>query len=359
MQAKIALTALGLAALAAVVPAQAQSNVTLYGIMDLGYARIDNAASSGSGLNLLRSGNLYTSRIGFRGVEDLGSGLKAKFQLEAGLAADTGATSTPFFNRQSWVSLGSDSFGDVALGRMFPVVADVFLQSLPATHFGNPAAAIDGAAVGAGSSAARFNNMLGGTRVDNTLKYTSPSLAGFKGHGMVSFGEVSGSNSAGRMLSLGGSYNSENLEGALVYHEKQCATAAGCDGATSAKDRIWALGGAYKVSGMRYAAIYTRERNALNVRGADADVLDLIVRIPFASVWSAGAGIQFLNDKTAANQDVRQYNLVLNYLLSKRTQVYALYAHQSVKNGGKAGMYSVTASGGTQNQLSIGLAHSF
>ena len=48
-----------------------------------------------------------------------------------------------------------------------------------------------------------------------------------------------------------------------------------------------------------------------------------------------------------------------NYLLSKRTQLYTLYSHQSVKNGGKAGMYSLTSSDNRQSQLSAGIAHTF
>jgi len=112
------ITAIAMAGLAAcaITPAIAQSNITLYGIIDTGVARIDDAGGSGS--TLLRSGNLLTSRFGFRGTEDLGDGLKAIFNLEAGLNSDTGATSTPFFGRQSWVGLRSASFGDLMAGRV-------------------------------------------------------------------------------------------------------------------------------------------------------------------------------------------------------------------------------------------------
>ena len=95
------------------------------------------------------------------------------------------------------------------------------------------------------------------------------------------------------------------------------------------------------------------------MRGNDADVFTTFARVPLSTQWIVQAGFQYLNDKTALNQDVRQYNLGANYLLSKRTQLYALYSHQSVKNGGKAGMYSVTSSDGKQNQFSAGILHAF
>jgi len=335
--------------------AQTTSSVTLYGIVDGGVARVSNIGGASSWQQ--RSGSLYTSRFGLRGSEDLGGGLKANFNLESGIAADTGTVSGPFFGRQSWVGLSSASLGDVMLGRMLPTINDLFITSLQASYFGNPAAAIDGAATGAGSSAARFNNMLGGTRVDNVLKYQTPSLSGFKLHAMTAFGEVPGSSSAGRMLSLGGSYTNENFETGLVYHERQCGGVGGCT-AGQDKDKIVGLGAAYKNSGARYAILYTRQKNALNVQGADADVISLLARVPY-NAWIFSAGLQFLNDKTALNQDVRQLNLAANYLLSKRTQLYVLYAQQSVKNGGLAGMYSTTSNNGRQNQISTGIVHTF
>lgn len=355
----------------ALTPAFAQSSVTLYGIMDAGLARIDNAVatgpSAGSGSTQLRSGNLYTSRFGFRGSEDLGGGLKANFNLEAGLNADTGATSAPYFNRQSWVGLSSSSFGSITLGRMLPIINDVTIASLQASYFGNPSAAIDGAAVGAGSSAARFNNMIGGTRVNNAIKYQSPSLSGFKVLAMAALDEKAVQQAApsGRILSVAGSYNSGNIEAGLAYHETRCAkfppsTPPGSPScaADDSKDKIFALTAAYKLNGARYAAIYTRQTNALNVRDNDADVLSLLARVP-VNQWVFAVGAQFLNDRTSLNQDARQFNLGVNYLLSKRTQLYALYSHQSVKNGGKAGMYATTSSDGSQNQLSTGIVHTF
>jgi predicted porin len=357
MKKNIARTIAGMAGLA-LAPAFAQSSVALYGLVDLGLSRIDDVG--GRGVTQMRSGNAFSSRWGMRGTEDLGGGLKAVFTLEAGINPTTGAASTPAFNRQSWVGLSSEKWGRITLGRQLPSIADVFISSLNATYLGNHAAAMDGAAIGAGSSLARFNNMMGGTRVDNAIKYQSPSFAGFKAHAMVTVGDVPGSSSAGRMLSLGGSYVSNTLEGGLVYHERRCLEVEGCAPGKS-KNRIVGLGAAYKLNGgngARFGAIYSRQKSALNVQGNDASVLDLLVRVPLGQ-WTVTAGYQFLDDRSSAKQDVRQLNLGATYFLSKRTSLYGLYSHQSVKNGGKAGMYSVTSGDGKQNQLSAGIVHTF
>src|ERR1700712_2596433 len=100
--------------------ASAQSNVTLFGVLDLSADYIKNGSTK---LKTLDSNQLSSNRIGFRGVEDLGNGLSAGFWLEAGMSNDTGAAGgnagapgTTFFNRRSTVSL-MGNFGEVRLGR--------------------------------------------------------------------------------------------------------------------------------------------------------------------------------------------------------------------------------------------------
>lgn len=106
-------------------------------------------------------------------------------------------------------------------------------------------------------------------------------------------------------------------------------------------------------------AVYTRQENALNVQGNDADVFTMYARVPLSPQWIVMGGLQFQNDKSVQNYDVRQVNLGANYVLSKRTWLYALYSHQTVKNGGKAGMYSATSDSDKQNQFSTGVVHTF
>ena len=105
------------ALLCAAGAATAQSNATLYGSVDqyLNYMR----SSSGATIRSLNDGAVLRSRLGFRGTEDLGGGYSAKFQLERGLSADTGAPADAnrAFDRQAWVGLASRTLGELRLGR--------------------------------------------------------------------------------------------------------------------------------------------------------------------------------------------------------------------------------------------------
>jgi predicted porin len=117
---------LALAALSAfATAAQAQSSVSIYGILDVNYSSIDTTEAN----TVQAKDGLATSRLGFRGTEDLGGGLKAEFQLESQLDLGAGTTGSgtfnptgsttataKTFNRESWVGLNSGSYGAVRLG---------------------------------------------------------------------------------------------------------------------------------------------------------------------------------------------------------------------------------------------------
>ena len=83
--------------------ASAQSSVTVYGVMDAAIAHEDTGAPNGS-RNVVNSGNQSSSRLGFKGTEDLGNGLKAMFNIEAGVALDTGAADSALFGRRAVVA---------------------------------------------------------------------------------------------------------------------------------------------------------------------------------------------------------------------------------------------------------------
>src|SRR5579862_6215349 len=97
-------------------PAFAQSSVTLYGVVDDAIAYVNN--QNGHSNVYLRHGNLYSSRFGFRGAEDLGGGLSAIFDLQAGFDPNNGAqgSSGLIFNRQAFVGLQDNQYGTVTFG---------------------------------------------------------------------------------------------------------------------------------------------------------------------------------------------------------------------------------------------------
>jgi len=148
------------------------SSVTIYGVLDqyLNYMH----SSSGASVKALEDGASLRSRLGFRGTEDLGSGLYAKFQLEGGLSADTGtqADATRFFDRQSWVGLGNP-YGEVRVGR----------QNGPIFARGG---SIDYTARTLGSM---VNNFGVPSRFDNDFAYLSPRWSGVQFEGHVALAE--------------------------------------------------------------------------------------------------------------------------------------------------------------------------
>lgn len=120
-----------LAALAcAAASSHAQSNVTIYGIMDSGLKYANHANAAQQSVTRVTSGGQNTSRFGFRSTEDLGGGLKALFNLEGRLFLDTGSSDGVMFKRQANVELRAD-FGRVVPGRSFTTTYDLLLPFDP------------------------------------------------------------------------------------------------------------------------------------------------------------------------------------------------------------------------------------
>ena len=350
--------ALAVAAISAPVLAQnASSSLTIYGIVDAGAMR--NSNNAGQSETRMTSGYLQPSRLGFRGTEDLGGGLRALFTLESGLNLTNGANSSPtiMFNRQAFVGLSSQTLGTLTLGRQYTPVYDHLIGLSGAPTFGFSGSAVDG--LGAhGSTVGRFDNTIGGTRIDSAFKYASPEFSGFRVNAMWQSRPDASSAKTGQLSSVSLAYNAGALSSGLGYIARKCSSiATGCT-ATADDDKLWALGAGYDFGVAKLSGIYTSQKNAKNVKDSDADVLHLMVQVPVGS-WQLAAGYQRLNDKSVRDEDVRQINLSALYYLSKRTSIYGAYAHQKVDNGGKAGMAMTTSSNGKQNIFAMGIRHTF
>jgi predicted porin len=198
---------LALAALTAFAgAASAQSSVTLFGIVDLAARNVKNGPVGS--LKTLSSDGGYSSRLGFRGVEDIGGGLRAGFWLEAGMAADTGAVGGPaggaFFNRRSTVSL-LGNFGELRLGRDY---TPTFWNHTVFDPFGTQGVGsannlIGQATAGSGGNTTSPMGVLQGgvvgptgdprtltfVRTDNSIGYFLPAMGGLYGQVMVAAGE--------------------------------------------------------------------------------------------------------------------------------------------------------------------------
>lgn len=343
-------------ALPAIASSASKSTVTVYGIADAGYVRISNV--KGNSRQGIDSGWLQPSRFGLRGSEDLGSGLHAIFTLESGFNIDNGAntSSTAFFNRQAFVGLSSKNLGSLTLGRQYTLIFDNLVPISGSPAFGFSGGAVDGLAL-PGSSAGRFDNTLGGTRIDNSLKYTSANFSGLQFNAMKGFGEVAGSSSSKQLWAVGAKYKQGPFYAGLSYQIEKCPEQGGCPEFKDDKN-LFALGGSYDFKFGKIAAIFTRENNAKNIKNTDGDTAQVIAQIPVGN-WLLTSGYQVINDKSILNQDVKQYNFsVLNYL-SKSTSIYGVFSSQKVSNGGKASMAMTNSDNHKQNVFAMGIRHTF
>ncbi|HEX2519991.1 MAG TPA: porin, partial [Castellaniella sp.] len=186
---KTLLAAALLAGFATAGVAQAETSVTLYGILDTGYGyqnfknNHDGANDFRSRSSGLRSGFVNGNRWGLKGAEDLGDGLRAIFQLENGFNIGTGSLDGGnMFNRQAFVGLSSDNWGALTLGRQY-------------------SAGVDTATGEEMNGLGDYDKVFGamglstGTRVNNSFKYTTPTFSGFKA--VLLYGTGSSSTAGG------------------------------------------------------------------------------------------------------------------------------------------------------------------
>jgi predicted porin len=188
----------------------AQSSVTLYGIADAGVDFISNVQTSATGNNGRprghssfsiqdgSSGGQLGSRFGLKGVEDLGEGLKAVFTLENGFTMNNGVSTQGgiMFGRQVFMGLSDQHYGTFTFGRQYDLGA-VFVGPLVAgQQWGGYMT----------SHISDLDNLQNTHRINNSIKYVSPSYKGFSIGGLYSFGGVPGSLGGNQLWSIGAGY---------------------------------------------------------------------------------------------------------------------------------------------------------
>jgi len=194
--------------------AHAQSNVTLFGLLDLNVTNTSPGGNVASDsvwtMNDGTLNGLNGSRWGIRASEDLGSGLKASVLLESGLFADTGALAQGgrAFGRQAFIGLGSATAGEVRFGRQYVLSDSVIGQGNP---FGN--ALVNNPTTSVTNMGANLPLWLNGLRADNTIQYQSPSFAGLSAAAQLGLGEGTSDRFHGLRLT----YGNGGLYTGLVY----------------------------------------------------------------------------------------------------------------------------------------------
>ncbi|RJF96336.1 porin [Noviherbaspirillum saxi] len=311
--------------------AAAQTSVSIYGVADMGIVRQDNGGPAGA-VWRLDSGMHSGSRIGFRGVEDLGGGLSALFVLENGhnLDAGTAAQGGLLFGRQAWVGLGS-AVGTVKFGRQI-------------TPIHNALGVIDPMATGLAGDISRIINSYG-VRMNNTVNYTLPKLAGISGELAYGLGEVAGDSSASRQIGLALNYTNGPVVAQFAFHEAENPT-----GTDSARTTL--LGGVYNFTVARLHAAYAVNRGLGTLDTRDAMIG---ASVPFGA-HSFMVSYIHKEDKARADADADQINLAYTYALSKRTNLYTSYSRTS---NDSVVSYLAARPGATDKVINAGIRHRF
>lgn len=398
-----------LAVLAAAGTVSAQSSVTVFGVADIAYTRVESDAATGNvSRNSVTSGANRTSRIGFRGIEDLGGGLKAGFWLEAGVSLDNGSSaSTPIFtgnqiagspvaggtnvaanpavggggqgltfNRRATVSL-IGNFGEVRFGRdsVAALLAQESFDPFDANGvggirqivYGNSNASIPGPARGPT------------VRASNMVEYFLPSdLGGFNGTIAYAFGENASNATTtsgvapAAVFSSSAKNNGEIVTGRIGYSQgpfdiKLAATQYKFRLPTGISNDFteYTLGGSYDFQVVKIFLAY--HSNEVDNFEAKTDSVILSGTAPLGpgllrAVYVNASQKGFTGN--ASGNDGNQFSIGYIYNLSKRTSVYATYA--VADNKGTSTRYVVGSggpatprAGGKSTGFDLGITHAF
>ena len=352
---------LALAALTAFAGvASAQSSVTLFGIVDLSVNSVKNGAIS---QKLLSSNQLNSNRLGFRGVEDLGGGMRAGFWIEGGMNNDegTGLASGGGMNwaRRSTVSL-LGGFGEVRLGRDY---TPTFFNKTVFDPFGTNGLGSElnvESALGSGATTL--------VRASNMVSYFLPAMGGVYGQVSVAAGEgVTGNKYVGFRIGYAG--GPVNVAVAYGKTYKNDGAASGAPMFSDFKDMN--VGASYNLGFMTLIGQYGKvnyDPGTVANDQRDQKKLLLAVTVPFgASTLKAS----YLTAKgkqgsSATDFDAKQIAFGYQYDLSKRTAIYATVS--SLNNDGDAATGArftvgqgpaMVRGGDTSRGYNLGVRHSF
>ena len=337
--------------------AHAQSNVTLYGIVDSGILYTSKALNVATGQNAghqfkLISGGMTPSLFGLRGAEDLGSGAKAIFALESGIDISNGGfadSNGNFFGRQAWVGIQSN-LGTVKAGLQYsPFVLSLISTDARAASF-----------FGSGVPLHLDNVLVTSIFCANSISYTSPTIAGFQGSAMFALGGIAGDFQAGRQYSASLSYaHGPLLISAAMFSGNGGGTAATTPVPSTVPFSGRTIGASYEFSDLTVKAVFVNYKVAGSF---DSRVYSGGVSYRFAPTINTDAGVWYTSD----GNDTRNHSILaatgVTYSLSKSTLLYAQFGfvnnHGRMNTGLSANGALYGASGATFG-TAIGIRHLF
>lgn len=307
---------IALAVLAASGVAMAQSSVTMYGVADVGLVKSNGISAQMTSAGLMNNG---TSRLGVRGVEDLGGGLKASFNFEQGINQEDGALANGAagaWSRNTWVAL-SGGFGRFQMGR-----------TLNPSFYGLAAWELTGA-TNYSVAGTQFAWTGQGPRTNSVFQYTTPNMGGFSG----TLGYIMKPDNGGNAkYDLNAIYGNGPLVVALSYNK------------TNTMKGNMALGARYDFGAFKVAG-------SIQNNGGPSKGFTLGATVPVGA-FALTLDIARENGTGMKNTDLL---LEAKYALSKRTFAYAAYYKDGDNNGALPGGYAT----GAKNHIGLGVRHNF
>ena len=303
--------------------ALAQSSVTVYGRLNVTAERF----RANNQTTFLMNDN--QSRIGFKGSEDMGGGLKASFLIEHRFRADTGAQSgATFWGAESWVGL-EGGFGKVRLGNFF--VTDAYFTTADYISMHNH---------DTGTSSDAFY-LYKGLPANNMISYTSPSMSGLVMSAQLGLSE---NTQRGRTYVVAANYDTGPLHLGASYE----LVGAGLNGA---KPKEYGLRALYELGDFTFGGYFIRNEDAFGRNTTRNSVRGSVM-------YAMGPGELHFNYGKAYgvkgngvnNDDGSQFTFAYNYNLSKRTKAYTYYTRVNDDRR----LY-----GGNYGTFALGIRHNF
>jgi len=383
MQKKIIALAIA-AAFAAPAAFADTSNVSVYGVANVSYDMTKTGAVAAASSFSSNKVSSNTSRLGFKGTEDLGDGLSAIWQIESLIQIDgqTAAGNT-LANRNTFAGLSSKTAGTVFLGRhdtpynLSNRKYDLFADGM----------ADNRSIMGGGGALATVGASFNG-RQPNVVAYISPAMSGLTGaiaYVAGAEGQTLAAQTKGSAWSLAALYGNGPISANFGYEVHNIGNAPGTLGPVAGvvgtiKETAWTISGGYKVDAFELNAIYEKTSDNFggqaalgtgalaagsNVLGHRAYYLSGkynvtasdAVKLAYAN---AGSG-------AAINTGATQISLGYDHSLSKRTTVYAAYTKLSndtvgvyaLSGNGTGAPAAVAAGGAKPSAISLGMKHTF
>ncbi|CAB3764843.1 porin [Burkholderia puraquae] len=366
----------------------AQSSITLYGVLDAGLLYVNNV--NGAHQYATQAGWYQGNRWGLTGTEDLGGGYQAIFRLESGFSPLNGSLGQggAMFGRQAYVGIASP-YGTVTVGRQYDAIVD----------YAEPARANTALLI---NHPGEFDNLGNDYRLNNVVKYSSVNLHGFKFGGLFSLGGVAGSFERNRAYSFGASYSQGPLFLGVAYLDVRdpnfsyygnnpSSSTTGNNmsayrifsGYASARSlNTFAASGSYAFGNLNVALTYSNVRfqglgalGSLNPQGyqgtAAFNTAELALGYAITPSLKLGASYQYIHGAPVRNGEAgkvtyHEADVSIDYLLSKRTDVYAMVMAQQASGRDSTGQAAMAqlwalspASNNRQVGTVIGLRHKF